>query len=182
LSGKSNTVGVSIFERFGLGFQNECLMSHRMKSDPSGKRPRGLVTAIHDGIVTINFVADAKNGEILIIQSNSKQMTLKKKKYGFIKGMVCSVTPTKVDVVLFGDDRKIVEGDFVYRTGKLLNIPVGLQLFGKVVNSLGMPLDSKSWLFEFIRATTKKNRRKGALPSFSQRCLRYIVGSGRIEA
>jgi len=178
--GRTNTSSSSLFERFGMGWKSESLISYRMKKDLSKNKERGLVTAIHDGIVTINFVVDAKNGEILLLQTNSKKA--KAKKFGFIKGMVCSVTTTKVDVVLFGDDRKIVEGDYVYRTGKLLNIPVGLQLFGKVVNSLGMPLDSRSWLVEFIRATSKSNRKKGAMPTFIQRCLRYRGGSGKIEA
>lgn len=58
-------------------------------------------------------------------------------------GMAMNLEEDNVGVVLFGDDRLIKEGDIARRTGKVVEVPVGDELLGRVVNPLGFPLDNK---------------------------------------
>lgn len=67
-----------------------------------------------------------------------------------VYGMVLNLEEDSVGVVLFGSDDKIKEGDLVKRTERVVEVPVGEAMFGRVVNSLGQPLDGKGPI-----ATTK---------------------------
>jgi F-type H+-transporting ATPase subunit alpha len=58
-------------------------------------------------------------------------------------GMVLNLEEDNVGAALFGDDRGIKEGDVVKRTGKIVQIPVGPALMGRVVDALGNPIDGK---------------------------------------
>ena len=60
-----------------------------------------------------------------------------------VTGLALNLEADNVGVVLFGDWDKIVEGDTVKRTGRLLEIPVGEELLGRIVDPLGRPLDDK---------------------------------------
>ena len=60
-----------------------------------------------------------------------------------VTGLALNLEADNVGAVLFGDWDKIVEGDTVKRTGKLLEIPVGEALLGRIVDPLGRPLDGK---------------------------------------
>ena len=57
--------------------------------------------------------------------------------------MALNLEPDNVGIVLFGNDRNIKEGDVVKQTGAIVDVPVGEQLLGRVVDGLGNPLDGK---------------------------------------
>jgi len=90
----------------------------------------GTILQIGDGIVRIWGLWDAMAGELLEFP-------------GGIMGMVLNLEQDNVGAALFGSDSDIKEGDTVKRTGKVVQVPVGQALLGRVVNSLGQPLDGK---------------------------------------
>ncbi len=57
--------------------------------------------------------------------------------------MALNLEPDNVGVVVFGNDRVIKEGDIVKRTGAIVDVPVGMELLGRVVDALGTPIDGK---------------------------------------
>merc|ERR1711939_428651 len=59
------------------------------------------------------------------------------------KGMALNLESDNVGVVIFGDDRAVKEGDTVKRTGAIVDVPVGKELLGRVVDGLGNPIDGK---------------------------------------
>jgi F0F1-type ATP synthase alpha subunit len=60
-----------------------------------------------------------------------------------LKGMALNLEPDNVGVVVFGNDKLIKEGDVVKRTGAIVDVPVGMELLGRVVDALGVPIDGK---------------------------------------
>ncbi|MBQ8001002.1 MAG: F0F1 ATP synthase subunit alpha [Ruminococcus sp.] len=90
----------------------------------------GTVLTVGDGIATVEGLPNATYGEILIFSSG-------------VRGMVQDLRPDEVGCVLFGSDEEISEGSVVRRTGKTAGIPVGDDYIGRVVNSLGVPVDGK---------------------------------------
>ncbi len=58
-----------------------------------------------------------------------------------LKGMALNLEPDNVGVVVFGNDKLIKEGDVVKRTGAIVDVPVGRELLGRVVDALGNPID-----------------------------------------
>merc|ERR1712179_83707 len=60
-----------------------------------------------------------------------------------LKGMALNLEPDNVGVVVFGNDKLIKEGDIVKRTGAIVDVPVGSELLGRVVDALGNPIDGK---------------------------------------
>jgi F-type H+/Na+-transporting ATPase subunit alpha len=90
----------------------------------------GTILQVGDGIARIWGLEDAMAGELLEFP-------------GDVIGMVLNLEEDNVGAVLFGSDTAIKEGDTVKRTGKVAQIPVGEALLGRVVNSLGQPIDGK---------------------------------------
>merc|ERR1719174_1796743 len=60
-----------------------------------------------------------------------------------LKGMALNLETDNVGVVIFGDDRTIMEGDSVKRTGAIVDVPIGEELLGRVVDALGNAIDGK---------------------------------------
>ena len=90
----------------------------------------GTILQLGDGIVRIWGLQDAMAGELLEFP-------------GGIIGMVLNLEQDNVGAALFGPDTDIKEGDTVKRTGKVAQIPAGDAMLGRVVNSLGQPIDGK---------------------------------------
>ncbi len=90
----------------------------------------GTILQVGDGIARIWGLEDAMAGELLEFPGN-------------VIGMVLNLEEDNVGAVLFGSDTAIREGDTVKRTGKVAQIPIGEALLGRVVNSLGQPIDGK---------------------------------------
>ena len=90
----------------------------------------GTVLSVGDGIARLYGLENAMAGELLEFP-------------GDLMGMVLNLEEDNVGAAIFGDDRHIKEGDQVKRTGKIVSVPVGPELMGRVVNGLGVPIDGK---------------------------------------
>ena len=88
----------------------------------------GTVISVGDGIALVYGLSKAMLGELLLFPND-------------IYGMVMNLEVDHVGVVLLGDDSLIKEGDTVKRTKRVMEVPVGDELLGRVVNSLGQPID-----------------------------------------
>ena len=100
----------------------------------------GTVVSVGDGIARINGLDSAMAGELIEFP-------------GGVYGMVQNLEENNVGCVLLGDDSNIVEGDKVSCTGRIVQVPVGDALIGRVVNALGQPIDGKG----AIKATDFRN-------------------------
>jgi F-type H+-transporting ATPase subunit alpha len=93
-------------------------------------REVGTVIAVGDGIARINGLERAMYGELLEFP------------HGII-GLALNLEEENVGAVLLGDTTKIVEGDTVNRTGRIMEVPIGEAMVGRVVDALGQPQDGK---------------------------------------
>jgi len=93
-------------------------------------RTEGTVVSLMDGIARIHGLSDAMAGEMLEFP-------------GGIFGLALNLERDSVGAVLLGDYEKISEGDSVKCTGRILEVPVGRELLGRVVDALGNPIDGK---------------------------------------
>jgi F-type H+/Na+-transporting ATPase subunit alpha len=90
----------------------------------------GTVLSVGDGVARIHGLDNVQAGETVEFSCG-------------IKGMALNLEPDNVGVVIFGQDRDIKEGDSVKRTGRIVEVPVGKGLLGRVVDGLGNPIDGK---------------------------------------
>ena len=90
----------------------------------------GQVLSVGDGIARVYGLDNVRAGEMVEFP-------------GGIKGMALNLESDNVGIVIFGDDRGIKEGDTVKRLGEIVDVPVGMELLGRVVNALGEPIDGK---------------------------------------
>jgi proton translocating ATP synthase, F1 alpha subunit len=90
----------------------------------------GTVIQVGDGIARVHGLEKAMQGELLEFQNG-------------VMGMVLNLEEDNVGVVIMGPFRDIKEGDTVKRTGRVMEVPVGEALLGRVVNPLGQPLDGQ---------------------------------------
>ena len=90
----------------------------------------GTVIQVADGIARVHGLAKAMQGELLEFP-------------GEVYGMVLNLEEDNVGVVLLGDNKSISEGDTVKATGRVVEVPVGDAMLGRVVNALGQPIDGK---------------------------------------
>src|SRR5437660_12754170 len=90
----------------------------------------GTVREISDGVAKIEGLTDAMLNEMLDFGNG-------------VIGLALNLEETEVGAIILGDYTKIAEGDEVRTTGKLLQVPVGKAMLGRVVNTLGEPVDGK---------------------------------------
>src|ERR1700683_505457 len=90
----------------------------------------GSIVSVTDGITRIHGLADARYGEMLEFPGNTFGLALK-------------LEQDSVGAVVLGDYKHLSEGDTVKTTGRILEVPVGPELLGRVVDALGAPLDGK---------------------------------------
>ncbi|WEV60217.1 F0F1 ATP synthase subunit alpha [Streptococcaceae bacterium ESL0729] len=88
----------------------------------------GIITYIGDGIARAHGLENAMSGELLEFSNGSY-------------GMAQNLESTDIGIIILGDYSSIREGDTVKRTGKIMEVPVGEALIGRVVNPLGQPID-----------------------------------------
>src|SRR3970040_1435638 len=93
-------------------------------------RDVGTIIALTDGICRVHGLADVQYGEMIEFP-------------GGTFGLALNLEQGSVGAVVLGDYKHISEGDTVKTTGRILEVPVGEELLGRVVNSLGMPIDGK---------------------------------------
>ena len=90
----------------------------------------GTVLSVGDGIARVYGLDQVQAGEMVEFPGN-------------VKGMALNLEMDNVGVSIFGDDTGIKEGDTVKRTGEIVDVPVGKELLGRVVDGLGNPIDGK---------------------------------------
>jgi len=93
-------------------------------------RNEGTVTSVSDGIVRIHGLADAMQGEMIELPNNTFALAL-------------NLERDSVGAVVLGDYEQLREGAIAKTTGRILEVPVGPELLGRVVNALGEPIDGK---------------------------------------
>jgi F-type H+-transporting ATPase subunit alpha len=101
-----------------------------LEADSADLSEVGTVLSVADGIARVHGLDSCMSLEMLDLPHD-------------VTGLALNLETDNVGVVLFGDWDKIVEGDTVKRTGRLLEIPVGEELLGRLVDPLGRPLDDK---------------------------------------
>lgn len=93
-------------------------------------KTQGTVVSISDGIARIHGLSDVMQGEMLEFPDN-------------VFGLALNLERDSVGAVILGDYEGVSEGDTVKTTGRILEVPVGPELCGRVVNTLGQPIDGK---------------------------------------
>src|SRR5436309_7579810 len=93
-------------------------------------RTQGTVVTVTDGICRVHGLSDVMQGEMLEFPDNTF-------------GLALNLERDSVGAVILGEYEHITEGDTVKCTGRILEVPVGPELLGRVVNSLGQPTDCK---------------------------------------
>lgn len=88
----------------------------------------GAVISVGDGIARVYGLSNVQAGEMVVFACG-------------LRGMALNLEEDNVGVVIFGDDRDILEGDAVKRTGAIVDVPVGQELLGRVVDGIGQPID-----------------------------------------
>ncbi len=99
--------------------------AHKVETDDVGS-----VITIGDGVALVYGLDQVMMGELLEFENG-------------VFGMVMNLEEDHIGVVLLGSDREIREGDIVKRTGRVVEVPVGDAMLGRVVNALGQPIDGK---------------------------------------
>ena len=94
------------------------------------RKNEGIVVSVSDGIVRIHGMGDVMYGEVIEFENGTK-------------GMALNLEQDSVGAVVLGDYLEIIEGQKAVCTGRVLEVPVGEALLGRVVNTLGMPIDGK---------------------------------------
>jgi len=90
----------------------------------------GEITYVGDGVARVSGLENVMSSELVELPNN-------------IFGMALNLETDNVGIVLFGDSSLVKEGDIAKRTGKIVEVPIGEELLGRVVNPLGQPLDGK---------------------------------------
>ena len=93
-------------------------------------RTEGTIVSVTDGICRVHGLADVMQGEMLEFPNNTF-------------GMALNLERDSVGAVVLGEYEHISEGDTVKCTGRILEVPVGPEMLGRVVNALGQPIDGK---------------------------------------
>jgi F-type H+-transporting ATPase subunit alpha len=108
------------------------LIKNRIQSLDAGAqmRTQGSVVSVTDGICRIHGLSDVMQGEMLEFPKDTF-------------GLALNLERDSVGAVILGEYEHISEGDTVKTTGRILSVPVGPELLGRVVNSLGQPIDGK---------------------------------------
>ena len=108
------------------------LIKSRIKNFESATEARntGTIVSLQDGIVRIHGLSDALQGEMLEFAGNTF-------------GLALNLERDSVGAVVLGDYKHLAEGQTVKTTGRILEVPVGEALLGRVVNALGQPIDGK---------------------------------------
>ena len=90
----------------------------------------GQVLSVGDGIARVYGLDNVQAGEMVEFENG-------------IRGMALNLESDNVGIVIFGSDRDIKEGQTVKRTGAIVDVPIGKELLGRVVDALGNPIDGK---------------------------------------
>ncbi|TGO88271.1 hypothetical protein BPOR_0173g00120 [Botrytis porri] len=119
--------------------------------EESGLAETGRVLSVGDGIARVHGMSNVQAEELVEFASG-------------VKGMCMNLEAGQVGVVLFGSDRLVKEGETVKRTGEIVDVPVGMEMLGRVIDALGNPIDGKGPI-----KTTEKRRAQLKAPGILPR-------------
>ncbi|EAS33285.3 ATP synthase subunit alpha, mitochondrial [Coccidioides immitis RS] len=119
--------------------------------EEAGLAETGRVLSVGDGIARVHGMTNVQAEELVEFASG-------------VKGMCMNLEAGQVGVVLFGSDRLVKEGETVKRTGEIVDVPVGPEMLGRVVDALGNPIDGKGPI-----KTTEKRRAQLKAPGILPR-------------
>ena len=111
----------------------------------------GKVLSVGDGIARVYGLDHVQAGEMVEFNDGSK-------------GMALNLENDNVGIVIFGDDKQIKEGDTVKRTKAIVDVPVGKELLGRVLDGLGNPIDGKGSLDKSIKRKRVEVKAPGIIP------------------
>jgi len=126
-------------------------------------RTEGTVVSVTDGIVRVHGLSDVMQGEMLEFPGNTF-------------GLALNLERDSVGAVVLGEYEHITEGDTVKCTGRILEVPVGPELCGRVVNALGQPIDGKG---PGQRQDDRQDRKSGPGRDLAQ--ISRSTGTNRLE-
>jgi len=110
----------------------------------------GKVISVGDGIARVYGLQKVQAGEMVLFSCG-------------LRGMALNLEESNVGVVIFGDDRDIMEGDTVKRTGSIVDVPIGKELLGRVVDGIGQPIDGGASL-ESCKRSRAEVKAPGIIP------------------
>ena len=121
------------------------LLKARIHNFDAGAESRntGTIVSLQDGIVRVHGLSDAQYGEMLEFPGNTF-------------GLALNLERDSVGAVVLGDYKHLSEGDIVKTTGRILEVPVGKAMLGRVVDALGAPIDGKGPINAEERAPVEK--------------------------
>jgi len=96
-------------------------------------KDQGIVLSVNDGVAKVIGLKSVCSGELVSFKDDLKGMALNLEKY-------------QVGIIIFGSDRNVKQGDSVTRTYSIIRVPVGKNLLGHVIDSLGNPLDGSNFI------------------------------------
>ena len=140
-------------------------------------RTEGTVVSVTDGICRVHGLSDVMQGEMLEFPNNTY-------------GLALNLERDSVGAVILGDYTHITEGDIVKTTGRILQVPVGPALKGRVVNALGQPIDGKGPIetteFDVVEKVAPGVIERQSVSQPVQTCLKSIdsmvpIGRGQRE-
>jgi len=139
----------------GGGAEVSSILEERILGQQSqaGLEETGRVLSIGDGIARVYGLKNIQAEEMVEFSSG-------------LKGMALNLERDNVGVVVFGNDKLIKEGDVVKRTGAIVDVPVGRELLGRVVDALGNPIDGKGPIGSKVRARVG-TKAPGIIPRIS---------------
>ncbi|CAL5867874.1 uncharacterized protein PFLUO_LOCUS2095 [Penicillium psychrofluorescens] len=175
LSGASKQIRSYAAEAKAAPTEVSSILEQRIRGvqEEAGLAETGRVLSVGDGIARVHGMTNVQAEELVEFASG-------------VKGMCMNLEAGQVGVVLFGSDRLVKEGETVKRTGEIVDVPVGPEMLGRVVDALGNPIDGKGPI-----ATTEKRRAQlkapGILPRQSvnqpvqtgMKCVDSMVPIGR---
>jgi proton translocating ATP synthase F1 alpha subunit len=110
----------------------------------------GRILSKYDGIIKANGLYNVKLGELVYVRKNVNNKIKK------LYGLVFNLTKNEVGIMFFGSTQTIAVGQYIYRSKKRLKIPVGPEILGRIVDSLGTPLDGFESNLGSLRSLNEK--------------------------
>jgi len=132
IAAKNFTTSIKTHKEKTSGSEVSSILEERIlgQSTTSNLEEIGRVLTIGDGIARVYGLKNIQAEEMVEFSSG-------------LRGMALNLEPDNVGVVVFGNDKLIKEGDIVKRTGAIVDVPVGMECLGRVVDALGNPIDGK---------------------------------------
>ena len=123
-------------------------------------RTQGTVVSVTDGICRVHGLSDVMQGEMLEFPNSTY-------------GLALNLERDSVGAVILGSYEHISEGDIVKTTGRILSVPVGPKLIGRVVNALGQPIDGRLavWSMLWVNRSMARARSTRTNMTWSKRWL-----------